>query len=360
MNELTKNIFFSKNHAMNNPLIKRITLKEFEHAILQSLPPIEQKKFQSFFTSFYTANFFLPHFGEVKIISKKIGQKFTFQVFEVNPTENTYLDVTAIKSIVGFSFYVQGHTEGLLADLNIKIPVIKDTGIICVSNYGRSILKLKKGQPFTNINLFIPSQDFVDFMGESIHTLPITFQEALYNSNQYYGTGGPTQPQINQLLLDLSQDNFSGPSANFLRESAALKIMGIQLAELIYNNETNPSKDIEKLHLAHTIVKNSLVNPPKVRELAQQVGLSEVKLKTGFKKLYNTSVYAFLIDCRMKKAIELLTQEHYSVKETAYSVGYATPNAFSHAFYKKYGLYPTDFIKKGLIPMPQHKKNWVK
>lgn len=338
--------------------MKHISFVEFEQAIQQSLPQPEQQHFQSFFTSIYTTDFFLPNLGQVKISSQKIGQRFIFQVFEVDPIVDVSLDVTALKSIVGFSFYVKGKAQGLLADLNVEIPIIKDTGIICVSNYGRSILSLKKGYPFVNVNLFIHSKDFLDFMGGNTQTLPSDFQEALTNENKYYGIGGPTHPQINQLLIDLSQDNFSGPSASFLRESAAMKIMGIQLAELIYKSQTSPSKELEKLQLAHTIVKNSLVDPPKIKTLAQQIGLSEVKLKTGFKKMYNTSIYAFLIDCRMKKAIELLTQQHYSVKETAYSVGYSTPNAFSHAFYKKYGLYPTEFIKKQLIPMPKqgHKK----
>ncbi|BDS14564.1 helix-turn-helix domain-containing protein [Aureispira anguillae] len=334
---------------MNFPPKNHIAFSDFEKAIKRSLPIPMQKTFKSFFTSIYKTKFFLPNLGHIKVESKKIGKKFTFQILEINPTEDAYLDVTALKSIVGFSFYVEGKAKGLLIDQNIEVPMIVDTGIICVSNYGRSSIQLYKNQPFTNVNLFIRSNDFIDFMGDTLHDLPEEFCTSLEDDRKYYGIGGPTTTKIHQLLLDLRQDNFEGPSAMFLRESAAMKIMGIQLAELIYNTHTDNSGESEKLQLAHTIMKNSLVDPPKIRALARQIGLSEFKLKNGFKKRFQMPIYAFLIDCRMKKAVELLTKESYSVKETAYSVGYSNPNSFSNAFYKKYGVYPTEFVKNRLV-----------
>ena len=171
----------------------------------------------------------------------------------------------------------------------------------------------------------------------------------LQDDSIYYGVGGPTQIQISNYLNDLRNDNFSGHSAAFLRESTALKIMGIQLSELIYNQQENNSDDAGKLQLAHTIIKNSLINPPKIQALARQVGLSEFKLKSGFKNMFQMPIYAFLIECRMKKAVELLTKEGYSVKETAYDIGYSNPNAFSNAFHKKYGVYPTEFVKNKAV-----------
>lgn len=334
---------------MNSRTKHHIAFSDFEKAIKHALPLPKQKTFKSFFTSVYKAEFTIPNLGHIKVESKKISDNFTFQVLEINPTEDAYLDVTALRSVVGFSFYVKGKAQGLLIDQDVEIPMIADTGIICVSNYGRSSMKLTKNQPFTNINLFIRSKRFLEFMGDTLHTLPKDFQEALEDDQKYYGIGGPTHTQINQLLADLRQDNFSGPSTIFMRESTAMKIMGIQLAELIYHTQNEPSDETQKLQLAHTIIKNSLADPPKISMLARQIGLSEFKLKNGFKKMFQMPIYAFLIDCRMKKAVELLTKQAYSVKETAYTIGYSNPNAFSNAFYKKYGVYPTEFVKNQLV-----------
>lgn len=334
---------------MNTSLNNQVTFSTFEKAIKNALPLNQQEKFSSFFTSVYKVDFDLPQLGHIKIETKKISDRFTFQVLEVYPTQDTILDVTAKKATVGFSFYVSGKANGYLVDKKMTLPMVADTGIICVSNYGRSQIHFTKNQPFVNINLFILSKHFIDFMGKSFSFLPNEFQMALQDDSIYYGIGGATKAEISQHLWDLRNDNFTNHNAAFLRESTALNIMGIQLSELVYDKKKEKAEDIRKIQLAHDIIKNSLMNPPKVKALAQQVGLSEFKLKNGFKNAFKMPIYTFLIDCRMKKAVELLTKKGYSVKETAYDIGYSNPNAFSNAFLKKYGVYPTEFVKNQTV-----------
>jgi len=49
-----------------------------------------------------------------------------------------------------------------------------------------------------------------------------------------------------------------------------------------------------------------MVEPPTLRELADEVGLSLKKLKEGFKEIYGDTVFSFLFDYKMDYARKLL------------------------------------------------------
>jgi AraC-like DNA-binding protein len=81
--------------------------------------------------------------------------------------------------------------------------------------------------------------------------------------------------------------------------------------------------------------------PPSLPELARHVGLNEFKLKTGFRTLFGTSVFAYLRAQRMELARRLLVQRGQSVTEVALRVGYANPSKFALAFRKHFGFPPS-------------------
>ena len=51
----------------------------------------------------------------------------------------------------------------------------------------------------------------------------------------------------------------------------------------------------------------------------------------------------YIIEVKMKKALEYLHEQKYSVKEVASLVGYADIYSFSKAFKKIYGIPPSKF-----------------
>ena len=329
-----------------NPPQADISFQQLETALQQSIanPP---KNF-GFFSSIYKTQTALGDFGSVKVENKRVGKSFMFQTLYFVPKKDFSIDVTPVKFNVGFSFYLNGRADCYLADLDTLLPMIPGTGIICVSNYGDAVLQLYKNEPFLNITLFIKTADFSDFMGDAVKSLPEDFIASLKNPNQYYGIGGTTDQRIKDLLTRVENDSFEGASKLFFMESAAMEVMGTQLSRLVYDQKNEPV-DREKIDLAGQILKNTLNAPPTITELARQVGLNEFKLKKEFKKHYGTTVYKFSVECRMKKAMTLLIKDKLSVKETAYAIGYSNPNAFSNAFYKHCGYWPTEFVKQKLV-----------
>ena len=65
-----------------------------------------------------------------------------------------------------------------------------------------------------------------------------------------------------------------------------------------------------------------------------------------FKKTMGMTPTSYITQVKMKKALEYLHEQNYSVKEVSALVGYADIYTFSKAFKKTYGISPSNFSCK--------------
>ena len=118
-------------------------------------------------------------------------------------------------------------------------------------------------------------------------------------------------------------------------------------------NEANaacPFLRDETIRLKIKQAKQELVNrmtaPPSIAQLAIEVGISEYKLKSGFKEMYGNTVGGYLLDYKMNSAKTLLDQGRLQVSEVAYTLGYGSASHFISAFKKKYGITPKKYVQQ--------------
>ncbi len=81
--------------------------------------------------------------------------------------------------------------------------------------------------------------------------------------------------------------------------------------------------------------------PISIHELADSVRLSEKYFISFFKKVIGITPTNYIIQAKMKKALEYLHEHKYSVKEVATLVGYSDIYTFSKVFKKVYGISPS-------------------
>lgn len=98
--------------------------------------------------------------------------------------------------------------------------------------------------------------------------------------------------------------------------------------------------DRERILFARDYLEKHIENPPTLSELARLAGINEFKLKNGFKEIFNQPVFAWLADVRLEKARNELMKKSKSVTEIAFDLGYSSPQHFSSAFKKKFGVSP--------------------
>ncbi|RTZ10607.1 AraC family transcriptional regulator [Flavobacterium sp. GSP27] len=109
--------------------------------------------------------------------------------------------------------------------------------------------------------------------------------------------------------------------------------------------KTNPKKQSEAVVMQsiYDYILNHLEEPlPTLKKLAAMFASEEHKLKIGFRKYFNTSVYNFYHLERLKKSHLLIQKTEIPLKEIAFICGFSAYLNFYKAFKKHYGYAPSD------------------
>ena len=102
---------------------------------------------------------------------------------------------------------------------------------------------------------------------------------------------------------------------------------------------------VECVKQAAALLTQELTVHRTIEQLAQEVGLSATALKSCFKGIYGSSVYAYQKEYRLQLAQKLLTETDSTIAEIAHQIGYENPNKFSSAFRQSLGMTPTQYRK---------------
>lgn len=116
--------------------------------------------------------------------------------------------------------------------------------------------------------------------------------------------------------------------------------------DTLIKQRINRQADAVLIQEIYDYILENLEEPlPKLKTLARKFGTNEFKLKSGFRQFFNTSVYSFYNDERLKRAHTMISQRDLPLKEIALLTGFSTYPNFSKAFKKKYGYNPTDLLR---------------
>lgn len=83
-----------------------------------------------------------------------------------------------------------------------------------------------------------------------------------------------------------------------------------------------------------------------LEEVASSVNLSPNYFSHLFRKALGETFIEFLTRVRMEKAVDLLAENKYSLKEINFKIGYNDPNYFSRVFKRHYGVSPRNYQQK--------------
>ncbi len=84
----------------------------------------------------------------------------------------------------------------------------------------------------------------------------------------------------------------------------------------------------------------------RVGDVARAVNLHRSYLTSIFKKKLGISPQGYLMQCKMRRAKQILLESDYPVQEVARMVGYENPLTFSKIFKEYYGSSPRDYRKE--------------
>jgi len=275
------------------------------------------------------------------------GLHISFGNAEVFQNLHVAVDTEHLPSMVTQHFLVHGD---MTANLHGGVPFVF-TSLEHNVLYNPSLCEtaqLKKQDGIEIVTLAFTKERFLELAENNDHVLArlgedVAGDRVVFLNREH---NQPITMQMLKVLDEIKRCQFQGGIKKLFLQSKALELLALQcdqyektsisLAEAMLISAT----DKEKIFYARDLLVNAVQQPPSLRELSRMAGLNEFKLKTGFKKVFNTTVFGYLNDHRLEQARQLLQQEQKSLSEIAGELGYSSPQHFSHAFSKKFGMSP--------------------
>ncbi|MEF9898135.1 MAG: AraC family transcriptional regulator [Pseudomonas sp.] len=94
---------------------------------------------------------------------------------------------------------------------------------------------------------------------------------------------------------------------------------------------------------ARTYIQEHCLEALTVAEIGRMVGMGHAALKRQFNELFGTSVYNYVLDCRLEQAGKLLRSSDLPVKEVAWRCGFSHSSHLSRLFRQRHAMSPKEY-----------------
>jgi len=157
-------------------------------------------------------------------------------------------------------------------------------------------------------------------------------------------------PSMKEIIHQIINCPYADDARQFYFELKARELLFQILRTRLAEDQTSVNfsiRDKAKILKAKTILEDHISKaPPSIKTLSNQVSLNEYKLKAGFRILFNSGIFEWLMNRRLLRAKELLQTTDIPLKELCKMVGYRRSSNFVTAFRKKFGVTPGSFRRE--------------
>jgi AraC-like DNA-binding protein len=156
----------------------------------------------------------------------------------------------------------------------------------------------------------------------------------------------PLNAPMLELVTKLVANPYGGTLGLLYTEAVALELLCVAVASFVSftkrPSDQYSERELRCLHAARDLLVDQMAPVPTTRAVARRVGLSETKLKRGFRVIFGETVSEFSLRCRMQHALALLRSRRQAVARVGEAVGYAHQTSFATAFRRHFGVSPRD------------------
>jgi len=135
------------------------------------------------------------------------------------------------------------------------------------------------------------------------------------------------------------------------RNLGRIRLKVLEIFELLISEEVvSPSKSSHltssqaaMARRTHDILTSDLSRHIPVREIAEELGVSETSLKNYFKEVYGSCISDYMKEKRMKYAADKLQNTSLSIFDIASSIGFSNQGRFARVFSDYYKCKPLEY-----------------
>ena len=276
----------------------------------------------------------------------KIEDDFYLIRFQNDTNETQLFQRPVHTDLIQFHYGLKGKAKFVFNQGNYALDLVEEKSLLPYNPQKELPVYLEIGPNSWMISVLISIKKLHTLFSNEAEHIPFLSAE---NKEKKYYTEDDITPSMAIVLNQLFHYNLNSSIKNLY-----YKGKGYELLSLYFNRSEDPNIDhcpflideenVAKIKKAKEIVINNMAEPPGLQELADTVGLTLKKLKTGFKQVYGDSVYSFLFDYKLEYARKLLDSGTYNVNEVGVLIGYSTSSHFISAFKKKFGTTPKKYL----------------
>ncbi len=157
----------------------------------------------------------------------------------------------------------------------------------------------------------------------------------------FYARRQPLTPAMEPIFGQVLSCPYQGANRRRYLEDQVLELIALYLRAL--ESRQSYENDFSYVYEAASILRQDLVRPPSMDTLVRQVCTNRLKLNQGFHRVYGTTPYRYLRDCRLAKAGLLMQRSDSAIENIVAAVGYKNRSHFALAFRQLTGMNPKDF-----------------
>lgn len=256
---------------------------------------------------------------------------------------------------VELSFVLTGGMTNSIPGYYARSPEKDGQAFLLLSGNTEGVVELNGGKRSRKVELMLDPDVWGSYIRrfwgyQSQDELLSKLEQTPFNVKEMFYSA-----RIRSILLQMHHCEYEDELRQLFMESKCLELMTVCADE--WGQPEPDAKDapraklnradIEKITAATGILLDQMEQPPSLVAIAKQVGLNDWKLKQGFKEVFGTTVFGYLRERRLEKALAMMEQGAANVNEAACAVGYNNPSYFAGAFRKKYGVNPSEFMRIG-------------
>lgn len=281
-------------------------------------------------------------------IENRVSKVWNLDKISISHNIIDYKNIGRIKSVnnsdlVRLHFGLQGSYQFNYSQLGSSFDLTGSHNNLMYSD-GFEIEVENKSKRIETFGINFTTESFIEIAQNGNEPLKRFVDKVLRNENSILSNQWKTNNfKIQQVINEILDSPYQEQLKDLFLLSKSIELLVLQ-ADLYQQNQNNvfikTAKDRDKFVDAKELLTSRMDNPPTIIELSKLVGINEYKLKKGFKELFGTTIFGYIHKSRMSLAKKLLLETDKSAKEIAYEIGYNSPQYFSTAFKKQYGVSP--------------------
>lgn len=261
--------------------------------------------------------------------------------------EHVTIESNDIVPMVGLHFMLQGELSAQIEGMHKLIQTSHLQHNMVYNGHAAETLTIYPQQEMKIFGLGFSRNRFVELAADNGSVLDKFAEDVANHKPVALGQGYAITPRMLQLIEEVRHCHFTGGLKKLFLQSKAIELLALQCEQVEREGMRSPEalrisrSEEERIYHARDLLLEHAHDPLSLGELARKAGLNEFKLKQGFKKVFDNTVFGYLSDHRLDQAQHMIREGRLSLTDIAETLGYSSLQHFSNAFRKKFGLSPS-------------------